>query len=175
MPNTSMRLQSMWTARCVRLPPGAGLWTPCAWPCWQRSCCGIYVAASLKEEFGIAILEALTSGLVVVAPAAGGPATYVEQDVTGVLVDATCPDALAGAVTHALALASDADVAVAAGDHDVDPRSLRRRGRHRRFGPLDVGRGAGGGDRRGRGRLRPLAQPRRVRSPTTENLGTACG
>jgi glycosyltransferase involved in cell wall biosynthesis len=72
---------------------------------------GVYVAASLKEEFGIAIVEALTSGLVVVAPEAGGPATYVEQGVTGVLVDTSSPEALAEAVTSALDLAADPEAA----------------------------------------------------------------
>nr|NLI50341.1 glycosyltransferase [Propionibacterium sp.] len=66
---------------------------------------GVYVSASLKEEFGIAILEAMASGLVVVAPLAGGPATYVEDGVTGVLVDTTDPEALAAAVASALDLA----------------------------------------------------------------------
>ena len=54
----------------------------------------MYVSATLKEEFGIAIIEAMASGLVVVAPAGGGPATYVEDGLTGVLVDTTrrgCP------------------------------------------------------------------------------------
>ncbi|MEP6796694.1 MAG: glycosyltransferase, partial [Lapillicoccus sp.] len=67
---------------------------------------GVYVSASLKEEFGIAILEAMASGLVVVAPREGGPATYVEDGVTGVLVDTRSPTALAGAVAAALDLAS---------------------------------------------------------------------
>lgn len=70
---------------------------------------GVYVSASLKEEFGIAILEAMSAGLVVVAPDGGGPATYVEDGVTGVLVDTTSPQALAGAVTRALTLARDPD------------------------------------------------------------------
>ncbi len=68
---------------------------------------GVYVSASLKEEFGIAILEAMASGLLVVAPAAGGPATYVEDGVTGVLVDTTRAEALASGLSTALALASD--------------------------------------------------------------------
>ena len=68
---------------------------------------GVYVSASLKEEFGIAIVEAMASGLVVVAPAGGGPATYVQEDLTGVLVDTTSPEALAGAVGRALTLADD--------------------------------------------------------------------
>ena len=39
--------------------------------------CGIYVAGSMKEEFGLAIVEAMAAGLPVVAPGTGGPATYV--------------------------------------------------------------------------------------------------
>lgn len=67
---------------------------------------GVYVSASLKEEFGIAILEAMASGLVVVAPGAGGPATYVDHGVSGLLVDTTCPTSLAGGVRAALLLAA---------------------------------------------------------------------
>lgn len=48
---------------------------------------GVYVCASLKEEFGIALLEAMATGLMVVAPDGGGPATYVEDGVTGVLTE----------------------------------------------------------------------------------------
>jgi len=70
---------------------------------------GVYACASLKEEFGIALVEALGSGLVVVAPDAGGPATYVEDGVTGVLVDTADADALAGAVASALDLAAAPD------------------------------------------------------------------
>ena len=77
---------------------------------------GIYVSASLKEEFGIAILEAMSAGLVVVAPDGGGPATYVDDGVTGVLVDTTSSPALARAVTRALELARDPD-AVTRADH----------------------------------------------------------
>jgi glycosyltransferase involved in cell wall biosynthesis len=47
----------------------------------------VYVDGALKEEFGLAVLEALAAGLVVVAPSTGGPATYVEPGDTGVLVD----------------------------------------------------------------------------------------
>jgi len=70
---------------------------------------GVYVSASLKEEFGIAILEAMASGLVVVAPDGGGPATYVEHGVTGLLVDTTSTDVLAAAVVAALGLAAAPD------------------------------------------------------------------
>ena len=67
---------------------------------------GIYVSASLKEEFGIAILEAMAAGLVVVAPGQGGPATYVTSGESGVLADTASVDALAAAVVAALDLAA---------------------------------------------------------------------
>lgn len=66
---------------------------------------GVYVCASLKEEFGLAILEALAAGLVVVAPAGGGPATYVEHGRTGVLVDTSIPARVAAGIGTALDLA----------------------------------------------------------------------
>jgi len=72
---------------------------------------GVYVSASLKEEFGIAILEAMAVGLVVVAPDGGGPATYVDHGETGILADTSTAAAIARA-THAaldLAAAPDAD------------------------------------------------------------------
>jgi glycosyltransferase involved in cell wall biosynthesis len=46
---------------------------------------GIYACASMKEEFGLAILEAMATGLFVVAPDGGGPATYIDDGVTGIL------------------------------------------------------------------------------------------
>ncbi|MGA8047983.1 MAG: glycosyltransferase [Dermatophilaceae bacterium] len=70
---------------------------------------GVYACASLKEEFGIALCEALGSGLVVVAPNDGGPPTYIEDGVTGLLVDTADPVALGGAVAAALDLASEPD------------------------------------------------------------------
>ena len=67
---------------------------------------GVYVSASLKEEFGLAILEAMAAGLVVVAPDGGGPATYVEPGTTGVLTDTSSRPALADAVREALVMAA---------------------------------------------------------------------
>ncbi len=65
---------------------------------------GAYACASRKEEFGLAIVEALAAGLPVVAPIVGGPATYVEDGTTGCLVDTTDPVALARGVAGALDL-----------------------------------------------------------------------
>jgi glycosyltransferase involved in cell wall biosynthesis len=67
---------------------------------------GVYVCASSKEEFGIALLEAMATGLAVVAPDAGGPPTYVEEGVTGYLVDTRDPERLADAIGAALDLAA---------------------------------------------------------------------
>lgn len=58
---------------------------------------GVYVDGALKEEFGLAVLEALAAGLVVVAPSTGGPATYVDHGDTGILVD---PGADLGQAMH---------------------------------------------------------------------------
>ncbi|MGQ1836985.1 glycosyltransferase [Kocuria turfanensis] len=67
---------------------------------------GAYVCASVKEEFGVALVEALAGGLPVVAPAAGGPATFAQEGVTGVLVDTRDPAALSRGAARALDLAA---------------------------------------------------------------------
>ncbi len=66
---------------------------------------GAYVCASRKEEFGLAIVEALATGLAVVAPQDGGPPSYVEDGITGRLVDTLDREALAVAIHDALDLA----------------------------------------------------------------------
>ncbi|MDJ0318814.1 MULTISPECIES: glycosyltransferase [Arthrobacter] len=63
---------------------------------------GVYVCGSLKEEFGIALLEAMASGLLVVAPDSGGPATYVEQGRTGFLTTTWDTTMLGDAIVLAL-------------------------------------------------------------------------
>lgn len=47
----------------------------------------IYICSSLKEEFGIAILEALSEKFLVFAPIKGGVKTYIENGINGFLVD----------------------------------------------------------------------------------------
>jgi glycosyltransferase involved in cell wall biosynthesis len=65
---------------------------------------GVYVCGSLKEEFGLALIEALAAGLVVVAPDGGGPATYIDEGVTGFLVDTRSPLAVGAGMTAAFEL-----------------------------------------------------------------------
>lgn len=68
---------------------------------------GVYVCGSLKEEFGIALLEAMATGLLVVGPDAGGPATYVEQGRTGFLTTTWDAALLSKAINDALACAAN--------------------------------------------------------------------
>ncbi len=75
---------------------------------------GAYACASIKEEFGVALLEAMSMGLPVVAPASGGPATYVVDGVTGLLVDTTHPGDLATGIARALDIAAGPDADAAA-------------------------------------------------------------
>lgn len=86
---------------------------------------GVYVCGSLKEEFGIALLEAMGSGLLVVAPDSGGPATYVQQGVTGFLAPTWDVRLLASAMAEAL----DA----AAAESSFDRAALSRRTVERSF------------------------------------------
>lgn len=78
---------------------------------------GVYVCASIKEEFGIALLEAMATGLVVVAPDAGGPATYVEPGRTGFLAPTWDRERFVAAITEALAHAGADPDAVAERSH----------------------------------------------------------
>ncbi|GGI45006.1 glycosyltransferase involved in cell wall biosynthesis [Agromyces flavus] len=67
---------------------------------------GVYACASLKEEFGLALLEAMAVGLFVVAPDGGGPATYVADGDTGLLTATWDPARLADALEVAVATAA---------------------------------------------------------------------
>lgn len=63
---------------------------------------GVYVDGAIKEEFGLAVLEAMAAGLVVVAPSTGGPSTYVDDGDTGILVAPS--DDLGVAISEAFGL-----------------------------------------------------------------------
>ena len=65
---------------------------------------GVYVDGAWKEEFGLAVIEAMAVGLVVVAPSTGGPPTYIDDGDTGTLVE---PDADLGAAVLRASLLVD--------------------------------------------------------------------
>lgn len=65
---------------------------------------GVYVCASDKEEFGLAIVEALAAGAPVVVPRRGGPQTYVVDNDTGVVCDTASVTALRLAIHRCRAL-----------------------------------------------------------------------
>lgn len=97
---------------------------------------GVYVCASLKEEFGIALLEAMATGLPVVAPDAGGPATYVEDGITGVLTATWDPSTLAPAIEKALELANTDDAGLAERAHDMVATRFTIQGMAAALGPV---------------------------------------
>jgi glycosyltransferase involved in cell wall biosynthesis len=47
----------------------------------------VYVCPSIKEEFGLSILEAMAAGMVVCAPLKGGARTYIRHGINGFLID----------------------------------------------------------------------------------------
>ena len=62
----------------------------------------VFVLCSLNEGMGRALVEAMASGLPVVATNVGGLPDMVEEGVSGCLVPAGAPDALAAAVSRML-------------------------------------------------------------------------
>jgi len=68
---------------------------------------GVYACTSQKEEFGVALLEAMATGLAVVAPGSGGPATYVKEGLTGFLADTASAESVRAALHRAGAARSD--------------------------------------------------------------------
>jgi glycosyltransferase involved in cell wall biosynthesis len=72
----------------------------------------LLVHASVREQFGQVLVEAMACGLPVIAVRRGGPATIVDDPQTGWLVEPDDVDALSEAIVAALA----------------DPSELRRRG-----------------------------------------------
>jgi L-malate glycosyltransferase len=58
----------------------------------------IYICSSLKEEFGISILEAMVEGFLTFAPIRGGAKTYIKNGINGYLIDTSSPDQISGEV-----------------------------------------------------------------------------
>ena len=54
----------------------------------------VYVAPSYKEEFGIAILEAMSAGFLAIAPRRGGVKEYIKHGLNGFLIDTTSEETL---------------------------------------------------------------------------------
>lgn len=97
---------------------------------------GVYVCASVKEEFGIALLEAMATGLMVVAPDGGGPATYVRDGVTGVLTQTWDAARLEAGVALALDVAAHPDDERAAAAHDMVRSSFTIQAMATALGPI---------------------------------------
>jgi len=85
------------------------------------SSAGLFVFPSIEREgLGIAALEAMASGLAVVASDCGGISEIVEQGVTGVLVPPGDPAALASAVIRLISDREEAGRLAAAGRRRVE-------------------------------------------------------
>ena len=54
----------------------------------------IYIAPSFKEEFGIAILEAMAAGFVAIGPKRGGVKSYIRHGQNGFLIDTTSEETI---------------------------------------------------------------------------------
>lgn len=58
----------------------------------------VFVLSSMSEAMPVAVLEAMATGLPVVAPRVGGIPDIVKDGMTGALVDTACPEYLAEAI-----------------------------------------------------------------------------
>ncbi|MFD5826142.1 glycosyltransferase family 4 protein [Lentzea sp. NPDC060358] len=82
----------------------------------------VYACSSAKEEFGIAVLEAMEAGLLAVGPQRGGLSCYVDEGRNGFLVDTSSARSLGEGLDRVVGLgATTADVA-AAGQRTVRER-----------------------------------------------------
>jgi glycosyltransferase involved in cell wall biosynthesis len=63
----------------------------------------MYVSSSKAEGFSLTIVQAMASALPVVATRCGGPEEIIEDRITGTLVEAESPDALAAALSAGIA------------------------------------------------------------------------
>jgi sucrose-phosphate synthase len=73
----------------------------------------VYVAPSFKEEFGIAILEAMSAGFLAIAPRRGGVKEYIKHGLNGFLIDTTSGETIARDLVEILL------------DNDLSPRKMK--------------------------------------------------
>ncbi len=62
----------------------------------------IYLASSIKEEFGIAILEAMSQGFLIIAPIKGGVKSYIRNGKNGFLIDTSSSETIVRATEQIL-------------------------------------------------------------------------
>ena len=62
----------------------------------------VYVCSSQKEEFGIAVLEAMEAGFLVFGPEIGGLSSYIEPGTNGFLMDTSTASSIGTALTDVL-------------------------------------------------------------------------
>ena len=86
----------------------------------------VLVLASRVEPFGRVIVEAMASGVPVVAANAGGPAEIIQHGVSGMLVEGDAPEAWADALRMVLAKGGFRDGLIANGRRRAGDFSLQR-------------------------------------------------
>lgn len=82
----------------------------------------VYACASVKEEFGIAVLEAMEAGLLVVGPLRGGLPHYVDHGRNGFLAGTSTAEWFGEALREVVALGGTTRAAAEAGRRTVRER-----------------------------------------------------
>ncbi|HEX8865993.1 MAG TPA: glycosyltransferase family 4 protein [Lentzea sp.] len=82
----------------------------------------VYACASVKEEFGIAVLEAMEAGLLAVGPRRGGLRCYIDHGRNGFLADTSTAGALGEALSDVVRQGSATVRIAAAGTRTVRER-----------------------------------------------------
>ncbi|MER5967241.1 glycosyltransferase [Streptomyces sp. NPDC002057] len=72
-----------------------------------------YVCPSAKEEFGLAVLEAMEAGMVVAGPERGGVPHYLDDGINGLLLDTSTSQALGRGLRRLVGLDDEAAEAMA--------------------------------------------------------------
>ncbi|MDN6627012.1 MAG: glycosyltransferase, partial [Pisciglobus halotolerans] len=80
----------------------------------------IYLCSSKKEEFGLAILEALAQTFLVIGPIKGGVKSYLENGKNGFLIDTTNSKTIASETESILAYLKD---------HQEEVATIRKAGK----------------------------------------------